>query len=171
MVGDNTLTSVVYDAPVGRLFLVADSAGLRSIRFREDNFSSRPLLSDQKAGGQNPRAVLKQAMTALDSFFEGKWQALSFPYQVSGTDFQKSVWRAISLIPYGEVASYSDIARMIGRPRAHRAVANACGANQLPILIPCHRVVAANGIGGYSSGLAIKRWLLNHEGFDVSQFS
>ena len=82
-----------------------------------------------------------------------------------GTPFQRAVWRAISSIPPGETRSYAWVARKAGRPRAIRAAANACGANPLPIIIPCHRVVSSDGsLGGFSSGLAIKRKLLALEG-------
>ena len=82
----------------------------------------------------------------------------------AGTGFQQQVWQAIAQIPAGETKTYGELARVIGRPRACRAVANACGKNPLPIFIPCHRVVAANGnIGGFSAGLAWKRHLLSVE--------
>ena len=84
------------------------------------------------------------------------------PLLPKGTDFQKQVWQAITRIPAGKTKTYGELARAIGRPRAYRAVANACGRNPLPIFIPCHRVVAANGkIGGFSAGLAWKRLLLS----------
>lgn len=87
--------------------------------------------------------------------------ALSKP---EGTDFQQQVWQAIARIPAGKTQTYGELARSIDRPRAYRAVANACGKNPLPIFIPCHRVVAANGkMGGFSSGLAWKRHLLSAE--------
>ena len=83
----------------------------------------------------------------------------------SGTPFQRAVWRAISSIPSGETRSYAWVARKAGRPRAFRAAANACGANPVPIIIPCHRVISSDGsLGGFSSGLAIKRKLLALEG-------
>jgi len=83
----------------------------------------------------------------------------------AGTPFQKSVWRALQRIPSGETRSYAQIATAIGKPKATRAVANACGANPLPVLIPCHRVIAKDGsIGGYTGGLHIKRALLRAEG-------
>ena len=82
-----------------------------------------------------------------------------------GTAFQRSVWKAISSIPRGETRSYAWVARKAGRPRAARAAANACGANPVPIIIPCHRVIASDGsLGGFSSKLAIKRKLLAFEG-------
>lgn len=85
-----------------------------------------------------------------------------------GTAFQHTVWRAIAAIPAGQVATYGDIARRINNPKAVRAVGTACGANPVPYLIPCHRVVAANGLGGFSSGLDLKKKLLTAEGYRVS---
>jgi len=84
-----------------------------------------------------------------------------------GTTFQRQVWAALAAIPRGETRTYSQIAAAIGRPRAVRAVGRACGANPIPVLIPCHRVVAADGgLGGFSGGLKWKRWLLAHEGHE-----
>ncbi|MDF7676189.1 methylated-DNA--[protein]-cysteine S-methyltransferase [Neisseriaceae bacterium ESL0693] len=103
----------------------------------------------------------------LDAYFGHQPYTFDAPVLAYGTPFQHRVWQAIAQIPYGQVASYGDIARQIG---SHpRPVGIACGKNPLPIIIPCHRVVAAQGLGGFSSGwnnrdLAIKRWLLHHEG-------
>jgi O-6-methylguanine DNA methyltransferase len=84
---------------------------------------------------------------------------------VTGTDFQRKIWQAMREIPWGQTASYGDLARQVGRPRAVRAVGGACGANQIPVFIPCHRVLAAQGkLGGFSSGLHWKRKLLAAEG-------
>jgi len=106
----------------------------------------------------------------LQAYFKDKKYAFNLTFDPiqsqHGTAFQKRVWQAISEIPLGETQSYSDIAKKIGS--GPRAVANACGANVLPIIIPCHRVVAKNGLGGYMQGhpqgLMIKKWLLQHEG-------
>jgi len=106
----------------------------------------------------------------LQAYFKDKNIVFNLPFNPvqhqQGTDFQKRVWQAISEIPIGETQTYSDIAKKIGS--GPRAVANACGANVLPIIIPCHRVVAKNGVGGFMQGkpqgLMIKKWLLQHEG-------
>lgn len=103
----------------------------------------------------------------LDDYFAGRLHQFDYPVSAAGTAFQQRVWQAILTIPYGQVASYGDIARQIG---SHpRAVGQACGKNPLPIVVPCHRVVSAHGLGGFGLGvddadLAIKRWLLQHEG-------
>jgi len=102
--------------------------------------------------------------TALKNYFAGKTVTLP-PLDIEGTEFQKSVWREMLKIPRGKTKSYSDIAKAIGRPKAVRAVGGACGANHVPVLIPCHRVLAANNeIGGFSSGLGWKCKLLELEG-------
>lgn len=96
-----------------------------------------------------------------------KGDFLKFPYKPNpkGTEFQKKVWKAMQKIPYGEVKTYKWIAQVIGKPLAVRAVGNACGANPIPLVIPCHRVVAQNSLGGFSSGLHIKKRLLHLEGY------
>ncbi len=86
------------------------------------------------------------------------------PILLIGTAFQHAVWRTMTKIPGGKTLSYGDLARRIGNPRAARAVGTACGANPVPLLVPCHRIVAANGLGGFSSGLKIKKALLKREG-------
>lgn len=90
-------------------------------------------------------------------------------YDISGTPFQVAVWRELCKIPYGRTISYAKLAKRVGRPKAVRAVANACGANPLPIIIPCHRVIASDGtIGGYSGGISKKKHLLAKEGINFS---
>ena len=108
-----------------------------------------------------------RAITAkLRRFASGKRVAFDVPLDLSlGTPFQQKVWRAIAKIPWGETRSYAELARAVGKPSAYRAVANACGANPVPLIIPCHRVIASDGsIGGFSGGIALKRELLGLEG-------
>ena len=101
----------------------------------------------------------------ISQYFTQAGAMLDIPYVVSGTPFQKRVWKAISEIPFGQVLTYAELAQKVGS--GPRAVANACGANRVPLLIPCHRVVAKNGLGGFmqgiDGGLKIKEWLLAHE--------
>lgn len=115
-------------------------------------------------GGGKPTALLKEAKRQLDGYFDRKLKKFDLPLVPSGSDFNKRVWEAMCRIPYGQVARYSDLARETSS--GPRAVGTACGKNPLPIFIPCHRVVAANGIGGYSGGqgLPTKRALLRLEG-------
>lgn len=105
---------------------------------------------------------MKESGKAVLEYLEGK--ELDLPLDVQGTEFQKRVWAAIKTIPYGETKSYSEIAEMIGKPEAHRAVANACGANPVPLIVPCHRVVRKDGsLGGYGLGVDKKEFLLKME--------
>jgi O-6-methylguanine DNA methyltransferase len=97
-------------------------------------------------------------------YFEGKRTVFDIPIDIRGTDFQISVWKKLIDIPFGKTLSYAQIADKIDNPRAYRAVGSSCGANPLPIVIPCHRVLASDGsLGGYSGGLEIKKALLQHE--------
>lgn len=99
----------------------------------------------------------------LEQFMNKKTKSVSYPYHLSATDFQQKVLKEVAAIPYGNTASYSEIAAKIGQPRAFRAVGNACNINPLPLLIPCHRVVAKNHIGGYAPGISYKKMLLSLE--------
>lgn len=114
-----------------------------------------------------PNDLLLEAKHQIDLYFEGRLRVFNLPLSPLGTDFQRKVCAAMSKIPYGQTRSYGDLARDIGS--AARAVGQACGRNSLPILIPCHRVLAANGaIGGYSGieGIDTKRYLLGLEGVE-----
>ena len=103
----------------------------------------------------------------ITDYFNGNLKTLNGKIKLVGTDFQKSVWREIIKIPYGETRTYSQIAVAIGKPTAYRAVANACGQNKLAIYVPCHRVVGKNNIGGYRWSVSIKEWLINFEKTNV----
>lgn len=104
----------------------------------------------------------RERLNTLLQYFEG--QELKLPVALRGTDFQRRVWSAIASIPYGETRSYNEIAELIGKPHAYRAVANACGANPVPLVIPCHRVVRKDGsLGGYALGADRKKYLLEME--------
>jgi len=110
----------------------------------------------------DPRSY--QAGVQFLEYFEGKRTVFDMPLDVSGTEFQMRVWKSLIEIPYGQTQSYAQIAKKIQNPMAYRAVGTSCGANPLPIIIPCHRVLASNGsLGGYSGGLEIKMALLEHE--------
>ena len=108
----------------------------------------------------------KLANNQLRDYFLGNRKQFDLPLAPKGTDFQKLVWNEVAKIPYGETATYSDIAQRIHKPKAVRAVASAISRNPLHIFIPCHRVVAKNGIGGYAAGIEIKKFLLNLEKYN-----
>ncbi len=121
------------------------------------------LFTDEKAGG-NPSKLSDDAAKQLLEYFEGTRKVFSLPLETQGTAFQKKVWAALSEIPYGETRSYKDIAERVGSPKGFRAVGGANHNNPISIIIPCHRVVAADGgLGGYGGGLEIKTLLLELE--------
>ncbi len=114
--------------------------------------------------------VLKQARTEIDEYLAGKRKKFDIPIAMAGSEFQKSVWKALMAIPYGSTASYLDIARAIANEKAVRAVAGANGANALAIIIPCHRIIGSDGaLVGYGGGLAAKRRLLKLEQAGASE--
>lgn len=102
-------------------------------------------------------------LTQVEEYLQGERREFSVKPELKGTEFQKAVWRKMMKIPYGETKTYTQIAAAIGRPKAARAVGSACGKNQFPIIIPCHRVVATNGLGGFTLGLETKKQLLKLE--------
>ncbi|MEN9970430.1 MAG: hypothetical protein RLZZ229_638 [Actinomycetota bacterium] len=116
--------------------------------------------------------VLVEAEKQLKKYFAGKSRDLNFAVELSGTEFQKSVWAEIAKIPFGEVKTYAEIAAAIGKPMASRAVGGAVGSNPVPLIVGCHRVLGASGkITGYSGGdgLPTKRWLLKLEGIESKE--
>ena len=114
--------------------------------------------------GKDEPECFTAARRQLDEYFRGERSAFDLPIMLCGTDFQKAVWHQLSLIPYGTTISYSTLASLTGRPKAARAVAQACHCNPIAIIIPCHRVIGANGsLTGYAAGLERKQGLLNIE--------
>ncbi|MGB8952624.1 MAG: methylated-DNA--[protein]-cysteine S-methyltransferase [Candidatus Aminicenantales bacterium] len=108
--------------------------------------------------------VLKECIRQLDEYFKGKRKKFTVKLLLEGTDFQKKVWKELMKIPYGRTASYGEIARAVGRPKAARAVGGANHVNPIGIIVPCHRVIGSDGsLVGYGSGLGKKEWLLKHE--------
>lgn len=133
--------------------IMADDGGLKQISFNAP---------EQQELKENYFTVL--AKKQLLEYFAGWRQKFDVPYTLPGTAFQQEVWQALARIPYGHCSTYSDIAREIGRPKAFRAVGLACNKNPLPFIIPCHRVIGANGsLTGYAGGLALKEALLTLE--------
>lgn len=144
------------ESPVGALLLVADEAGLRKVFFENGKDHARPD-SSWKENSQ----PFKDTISQLRSYFAGELQEFDLPLAPEGTAFQLEVWKRICEIPYGETISYGELARRMGNPNASRAVGLANGANPIPIVIPCHRVIGSNGkLTGYGGGLPIKEKLL-----------
>jgi len=132
----------------------------------EDDFLVRlELLPNREAEKHSSSVFVQNIANQLNQYFRNPHAALNVPFAVKGTAFQKRVWQAIAAIPCGQTLSYGELAEKVGS--GPRAVANVCGANQVPLIIPCHRVVAKNGLGGFmqgkENGLAVKKWLLDHE--------
>ena len=156
-----------YLSSLSTLLLVTDDDGaLRALDFADQLARMRRLLHDHYGEfvlhrGKSPRSMIY----ALDGYFEGDIGVLdAVPIATGGTSFQREVWMAVRAIPPGTTSSYGEIAARIGRPSASRAVGAANGANPIPIIVPCHRVIGSNGaLTGYGGGLPRKRWLLEHE--------
>lgn len=156
------------DTPLGQMIAIADEHTLYLLEFVDRRGLDREMARLKKkidspiiSGHTQP---IKSIENQLKMYFEGILVECEIPLISLGSPFQKRVWEELKNIPAGETRSYSHIASTIGRPTAFRAVANAIGANQFAIIIPCHRVINANGkLGGYAGGLPRKTWLLSHE--------
>ncbi|MBQ2709425.1 MAG: methylated-DNA--[Clostridia bacterium] len=144
-------TYVVNESPVGAYTIGYDGDVIVSVHFGAAEKSA-------------PSPVALEAERQLAQYFAGERKTFDLPIRMDGTEFQRKVWRALCDIPYGEVRTYGDIARAVGNPRACRAIGGANHKNPICIIVPCHRVVAANGIGGYGEGIEIKKYLLELEG-------
>ncbi len=164
---------VQMETPIGVLTIDASEDAVTHIALPSKGTepvapSAGPRHSKSSGNGPVP-APLAVAMAQLEQYFAGRRQRFDLPLELDGTDFQRSVWLRLAEIPYGETVSYAELALMVGRPQAYRAVGQANGANPVPIVLPCHRVVASGGgLGGYGGGLDMKRQLLALEGVDVS---
>jgi methylated-DNA-[protein]-cysteine S-methyltransferase len=155
-------TSALYytamQSPIGKLHLVSDDKALLSIGLG----GPKPALKFKKSA--QPNAVLTQTVAQLAEYFRGERLKFDLPTKLNGTEFQMKAWRSLEKIPYGKTISYREQAEKVGAGKAFRAVGSANGRNPLPIVIPCHRVVASDGkLGGYAGGLKMKARLLEIE--------
>lgn len=155
-----TLAIQMFEAPFGPLRLVARGDELVALHLPYGEMaSSTPLDAIAK---RTP--ILTAAQTQLREFFAGERVVFELPLAPQGTAFQRLVWQQLLAIPFGTTATYGDVARAIGRPAASRAVGAANGRNPIAIIIPCHRVIGADGtLTGYGGGMPTKKWLLAHE--------
>lgn len=145
------LHGALISSPFGPISLLATERHVLSLHFKD-------------LGLREDTPLLAEAKAQLAAYFAGKLHQFRLPLLPNGTDFQQGVWSALRDIPYGDTLSYRELAERVGSPRAFRAVGNANGKNPLPVLIPCHRVIASNGnLGGYSGGLFLKKGLLTLE--------
>lgn len=156
----SSITFMRMDTPIGTLTLAADADGLRRIDFPPP----RPPPADEEWIEGESR-VLLQARRQLEEYFAGTRRDFDLPLSPRGTDFQRRVWNTLAEIAYGDTWSYRDLALRLGKPTATRAVGAANGRNPLPIVLPCHRVIGADGsLTGFGGGLPTKAFLLRLEG-------
>lgn len=139
------------ETPVGPLRVIGDGVAITSLKWGV-------------TGGGDDRPELREACKQLAAYFKGRLTRFDLPLAPDGSEFQRQVCDAMLAIPFGETRQYGDLAKALGVPA--QAVGGACGGNSIPVIIPCHRVVGASGLGGYSGegGIETKVWLLRHEG-------
>jgi methylated-DNA-[protein]-cysteine S-methyltransferase len=147
------------DSPIGELTLTAVDGALTGVHMSKQRHTPR-----LPAGCERDDAGLTHVVEQLDAYFAGTLTDFELPITMRGTDFQRRVWAGLREIPYGETISYGELARHVGNPKASRAVGLANGRNPVAIIVPCHRVIGADGsLTGYGGGLDRKVWLLEHE--------
>lgn len=145
-----TMKTAIYHSPFGQMELSYEECGVISLQMAEEGTK-----------GEAPFGLALTVFRELDEYFQGRRKTFDIPCRTHGTAFQEKVWAALREIPYGETRSYRDIAEAIGHPKAYRAVGMASNANPLFIIIPCHRVIGADGsLTGYGGGLPMKKALL-----------
>ena len=156
--------TLVMSSPVGKLRLVASSKGLVAIDVRNN---AKQVVTAKDASAQ---AILLKTKKQLEQYFAGKRTSFDVALDLVGTEFQVKAWRALCRIPFGKTITYGQQASNIKKPKAFRAVGSANGKNPIPIIVPCHRVVASDGsLGGYSLGLKMKKQLLALEGVSEAE--
>ena len=153
------ITTMTVESPVGPLTLTAREGALSGLHMQDQRHAPAPSPEWQRDDG-----AFEDAVEQLHAYFAGTLTDFDLPLALDGTDFQRRVWSALCEIPYGETISYGELARRVGRPGAARAVGLANGRNPVGIIVPCHRVIRADGsMTGYGGGLQRKVWLLEHE--------
>jgi methylated-DNA-[protein]-cysteine S-methyltransferase len=146
-----------FESPVGPLLIAGDAEALRYVFFPKNGKAAKP----ERGWIESSTGPVAQTVTQLREYFAGRRTEFDLPLAVDGTAFQRTVWRALQEIPYGETISYGELAKRVGNPKASRAAGSANGKNRIPIVIPCHRVIAAGGkLGGFGGGLPVKQALL-----------
>lgn len=159
---------MTFGTPLGDMIAIADDTHLHMLEFHDrKNIDANIQKLEQRNGGEIPNGIskpLESIQSEINAFFKGSLTQFKTPIHINGTPFTCNVWRALQRIPIGEVRSYSELANSINNPKAVRAVARANGANQLAIIIPCHRVIGADGsLTGYAGGLWRKQKLIELE--------
>lgn len=156
------------DTPLGQMVAISDDNALYLLEFVDNSnleFKVKQIVNKTKSNlvleDSEPINLIR---TELNQYFAGTLKEFKTPIVLLGTEFQKTVWQELKEVPYGQTRSYANIATLIKRPSAFRAVAQANSSNYMPIIIPCHRIINSNGkLCGYSGGIAHKKWLLVHE--------
>jgi methylated-DNA-[protein]-cysteine S-methyltransferase len=152
----------MYKAPFGVLTVVGSDLGIRYVLFSNDAHPKR--LERLHISDTDIHNSVDNAITQLDEYFAGSRHDFELPLDLQGTEFQVDAWNALADIPYGRTASYGQQAASIGRPKAVRAIGGANGRNPVAIVLPCHRIVGADGsLTGFGGGIEVKKWLLDHE--------
>jgi len=154
-----------FDSPIGVLAIRFEDSAVCELNFLHQAGCKA------EAGRPTGTALMREVCVQLQGYFSSSTSPLSIPVRLKGTDFQQRVWRALQQIPAGEVRTYGGLAKQLHS--SARAVGNACRHNPVPIIVPCHRVVSAGGLGGFcgrteGAEVRLKRWLLKHEGFELS---
>ncbi len=150
-------------SPVGPLLLAGTEKLLHIISFPGGDKAIQP-----HAGWEQSDAPFTEAKRQLNAYFSGELTKFDLPFELTGTQFQQKVWRTLASIPVGQTRTYGWLAKAVGSPKASRAVGAANGANPLPIILPCHRIIGANGtLTGFGGGLPTKKFLLELEGVKV----
>ncbi len=164
----NSLYFSTFTSPIGKITVFIEDNKLIRLDF-DDSYIRR---NSKKYTFIEDKKKCKKIEEELMLYFKGKLKKFTIPLHCEGSVFQKKVWNSLQKIPYGTVISYKQLANNCGNSNAHRACANANGKNPLPIIIPCHRVIYTNGkLGGYSSGIHIKKQLLEIEGVSPSYYN
>ena len=148
------MNKIVIDSPIGKLEIFEESGKRTRIE----------IVSGENFSPETETPLLLEAKKQLSEYFSGKRKSFDFPVEFIGIEFQKSVWRELLKIPFGETKTYGEIAAAIGKPKAARAVGGACNKNHIMIAVPCHRVIGSGGrLTGFAWGTDMKKWLLGHE--------
>ena len=154
----DTVLSARITSPIGMLTITSNGSALTHLLIARDDETDVELVAPETD------AVLAAAREQLDAYFDMRLTRFDLPLEPRGTDFQRRVWESLRVIPFGETISYAELARRIDNPKAVRAVGAANGRNPLMIVVPCHRVIGADGsLTGFGGGIDRKRWLLDHE--------
>lgn len=154
-----------FDTPIGRMTLAADEHGLRHVLFPDNKYPPA-----RTGDWHRDASALREAREQLLDYFAGTRRGFDLVLAPEGTAFQVTVWKTLARIPFGATWSYGELARHIGEPKAVRAVGAANGRNPLPVILPCHRVIGADGrLTGFGGGLPLKKFLLDLEGMDQGE--